>query len=143
MAVEHIVDDVSRFQRALQDGDVSLRIEKPQDVLPVNREKTAKLWTPLLGLGGGCGGAAGTLILPDEVGEGFVEGPVLAGRELGSVVVARTGTGPLFAWSGPRSRLHMCFWLSEWEEKGSLIFKLLLSETCRSNSADWTSTCVL
>lgn len=37
MAVKHIVDDVPRLQRALQDGDVSLWVEKFEDVLPVKR----------------------------------------------------------------------------------------------------------
>lgn len=34
VAVEDVVDDVARLQRALQDGDVSLRIQEPQDALP-------------------------------------------------------------------------------------------------------------
>lgn len=47
MAVENIVDDIPWFQRAFQNRDVSLRIEESQN------------------------------ILPDEVGEGPVEGPAV------------------------------------------------------------------
>lgn len=40
VAIKHIVDDISWFQRALKNRDVSLRIEKSQNVLPVKRENT-------------------------------------------------------------------------------------------------------
>lgn len=34
VAIKDVVDDVPGFQRALQNGDVSLRIQEPQDALP-------------------------------------------------------------------------------------------------------------
>lgn len=40
VAIEHVVDDVSRFQGALQDRDVPLWIQKPQNILPAEREST-------------------------------------------------------------------------------------------------------
>lgn len=34
VAIKDVVDDVARFQRALQNGDVSLWVQEPQDTLP-------------------------------------------------------------------------------------------------------------
>lgn len=39
VAIKDVVDDISWLQRALQDGDVSLRIKKSQDILPVTQKK--------------------------------------------------------------------------------------------------------
>lgn len=39
VAIKDVVDDIPRLQRALQDGDVSLRIEKSQDILPATQKK--------------------------------------------------------------------------------------------------------
>lgn len=39
VAIKDVVDDVPWFQRALQNGDVSLRIQESQDALPAPPEK--------------------------------------------------------------------------------------------------------
>lgn len=54
--------------------------------------------------------------LPDEVGDGLVEGPVVR-RELGSVIVAWTEMIYIFARSCRRSRVHVCCSLSKREWK--------------------------
>lgn len=40
VAIKHIVDDISRLQRALQDRDVSLRIKKSENILSAEKENT-------------------------------------------------------------------------------------------------------
>lgn len=47
VAIKNIVDDISRFQRALQNRDVSLRVEESQNVFPVKRENMRQLWPPV------------------------------------------------------------------------------------------------
>lgn len=37
VAIEDIVDDVPRLERALQDGDVPLRVQKPENVLSAKK----------------------------------------------------------------------------------------------------------
>lgn len=54
--------------------------------------------------------------LPDEVGEGLVEGPVVR-RELGGVIVAWAEMIYIFARSRQRSRVHVCRSLSKREWK--------------------------
>lgn len=46
VAIKNIVDDISRFQCALQNGDVPLRIKKSQNALPVKekRERKKRHW---------------------------------------------------------------------------------------------------
>lgn len=39
VAIKNVVDDISRFQCALQNGDVSLGIKKSQNILPVKKRK--------------------------------------------------------------------------------------------------------
>lgn len=58
--------------------------------------------------------------LPDEVGEGLVEGPVVGG-ELGSVIVARAETIRAFAGSCQSGRINVCCSLSAWEQRGMLL----------------------
>lgn len=42
VAIKNIVDDISRFQCALQNGDVPLRIKKSQNTLPVKEKREKK-----------------------------------------------------------------------------------------------------
>lgn len=53
VAIKNIVDDISWLQRALQNRDVSLRIKKSQNILPVKKKrKCTPLWKSLLALSG-------------------------------------------------------------------------------------------
>lgn len=80
VAIENIVDDVSRFQSALQNRDISLGIEEPQDVLPVNEKRRCRLVMKDCALVR-CKTLQRLLWrnvnVPDVVGEGLVEGPVV------------------------------------------------------------------
>lgn len=74
MAIENIVDDISWFQGALQNGNVPLWVEEFQNILPVKGEhvliKNYVKCEP-------CRDNCGVLITPYQAGEGFVEGPVV------------------------------------------------------------------